>query len=639
MNTRKAKFHRRLTSALCALALLLSLVPAAQAAGTPVVSNNLDNNAYFSTWANQVKSYLIKNGDGLTRVEYITSKETVIIEDYSSSFQLQSSRTISAELPRWGGFFAGQNYNFFIFGQNNPDESDSVEVIRIVKYDKSWNRLGQASVYGSNTKVPFKSGSVRCAESGGMLYIHTCHEMYKHTDGKNHQANMSIAVRQSDMQVTETDCTISGYLHYVSHSFNQFILVDSSGNLVMADHGDGSPRAIRLVCLYGAAGKENPGDGVYPARVDTPKFRGEIGYNETYARLGGLAETSNGYLIGYCHKDSTAQLDPFQIKLGYIAKNSMERPPELSSFQITQLTDYKESYFNVSPPTLVPDGSGGGYVLWSTWKSYGDTKHALYYTTYDANGRTGSVQNASGLLSDCQPIMFNGKVTWYTTNKSAPVFYTLDASGVTATPAGGSAAPGTPSQPAVPTQPSGFTDLSAKHWAYEDIKACVDMGIVSGSPDGSFKPEDNVTTPQFLAMLVRIFYKDELAAITTPAGEPWYYATNKVAEDTRLSWGLLVEDGPIYRFDMATVIDNYLTHSGAVSKISDQKILENYMRLKARDGELPVNEAISDWTFVARCMAAGIITGKEDGLFHGEQFMTRAEACVVINRLIKFANN
>lgn len=71
-----------------------------------------------------------------------------------------------------------------------------MEVIRIVKYDKSWNRLGQASVYGANTKVPFKAGAVRCAESGGMLYIHTCHEMYKHTDGKNHQANMSIAVRQ-----------------------------------------------------------------------------------------------------------------------------------------------------------------------------------------------------------------------------------------------------------------------------------------------------------------------------------------------------------------------------------------------------------------------------------------------------------
>lgn len=636
----KTKLYHRLLSSLCALVLILGLAPAARAAGTPAVSNNLNACTYPNYHAAPIKSYLFDNGSGLTRVEYILSQNSIVVEDYSGSFQLQSSRTIPFELSIWGGFFAGQNYNFFIFGQNNPNESGSVEVIRIVKYDKSWNRLGQASVYGANTTKPFDAGSVRCAESGGMLYIHTSHEMYKSGDGKNHQANMSIVVRQSDMRVTSTDCELGYYVQSVSHSFNQFILVDLSGNLVTADHGDAIPRAIRLSCLYGAAGKEEPqpNDSAYLARVDTPNFRGTSGQNETYAQLGGLAETSNGYLISYGQKDTTGAWDPYQVKLGYIAKNAMERGSELGSFQVTQLTNYNELSLKVSTPVLVPDGSGGGYVLWSTWKTSGDGKHTLYYAAYDANGQAGSVQSVHGALSDCQPIMFNGKVTWYTTNKSAPVFYTLDASGVTATPAGGSAAPGTPSQPAAPTQPSGFTDLSAKHWAYEDIKACVNMGIVSGNPDGSFKPEDNVTTPQFLAMMVRIFYKDELAAVTTPAGEPWYYATNKVAEDTRLSWGLLVEDGPIYRFDMATVIDNYLTHSGAVSKISDQKILENYMRLKARDGELPVNEAISDWTFVARCMAAGIITGKEDGLFHGEQFMTRAEACVVINRLVNFAN-
>lgn len=636
----KNTLTRKLLSALCALALILSLVPAAQAAGTPAESNNLNACTYPNFHAAPIKSYLFDNGGGLTRVEYILSQKSIVVEDYSGSFQLQSSRTIPFELSVWGGFFAGQSYNFFIFGQNNPGESDSVEVIRVVKYDKNWNRLGQASVYGANTTKPFDAGSVRCAESGGMLYIHTSHEMYHSSDGLNHQANMNIAVRQSDMKVTETGCTISGYVNYVSHSLNQFILADLSGNLLTADHGDAFPRAIRLTCLYGAAGKEGPEptDGAYLARVDTPDFRGTRGQNETYAQLGGLAETSNGYLISYDHKDTTGAWDPYQVKLGYIAKNALQRGSELGSFQVAQLTNYNELSLKVSTPVLIPNGSGGGYVLWSTWKTSGDGKHTLCYTSYDANGQVGPVQSVHGALSDCQPIMFNGKVTWYTTNKSAPVFYTLDASGVTSTPAGGSSTPGTPSQSTAPAQPSGFTDLSTSHWAYNDVKACVDMGIVSGSPDGSFKPEDNVTTPQFLAMMVRIFYKDELAAVTTPAGEPWYYATNKVAEDTRLSWGLLVEDGPIYRFDMATVIDNYLTHSGAVSKIPDQKILENYMRLKARDGELPVNEAISDWTFVARCMAAGIITGKDDGLFHGEQYMTRAEACVVINRLVNFVN-
>ena len=64
-------------------------------------------------------------------------------EDYSPDFQYLSGRTIPMELSRWGGFFAGADYNFFVFGQENPSESDSTEVIRVVKYSKDWQRLGQ----------------------------------------------------------------------------------------------------------------------------------------------------------------------------------------------------------------------------------------------------------------------------------------------------------------------------------------------------------------------------------------------------------------------------------------------------------------------------------------------------------------
>ena len=39
--------------------------------------------------------------------------------------------------------------------QSNAAESDSAEVIRVVKYDKDWNRLGAASLKGANTTIPF----------------------------------------------------------------------------------------------------------------------------------------------------------------------------------------------------------------------------------------------------------------------------------------------------------------------------------------------------------------------------------------------------------------------------------------------------------------------------------------------------
>ena len=44
----------------------------------------------------------------------------------------------------------------------------------------------------------------------------------------------------------------------------------------------------------------------------------------------------------------------------------------------------------------------------------------------------GEVKTATADLSDCRPIVYNGKVVWYTTNYSSPTFYQLDDSGVTA---------------------------------------------------------------------------------------------------------------------------------------------------------------------------------------------------------------
>lgn len=130
--------------------------------------------------------------------EYISGR--IVAEDYDDSFTLRASRTIPMELPLWGGFFAGAQYNFVVFGQENPGQNDGVEVIRVVKYFKDWISLGQASLHGANTTVPFDAGSLRCAEYGDYLYIRTCHEMYTSPrDGRNHQANLTLAVRQSDM--------------------------------------------------------------------------------------------------------------------------------------------------------------------------------------------------------------------------------------------------------------------------------------------------------------------------------------------------------------------------------------------------------------------------------------------------------
>jgi len=200
---------------------------------TPASSNNQNAQNYGwcndYNWADTIKSYLYENPDGgVTRVEYIDGK--IIVEDYDNYLYLRSNRTIPAELSLWGGFFAGEKYNFFIFGEKNPSQNSDAEVIRVVKYSKNWKRLGQVSLRGANTTIPFDMGSLRCAEYGDYLYIRTCHEMYTSSRSReNHQANLTLAVRQSDMRLTDTYyIAMNNRVGYVSHSINQFVLTDQN---------------------------------------------------------------------------------------------------------------------------------------------------------------------------------------------------------------------------------------------------------------------------------------------------------------------------------------------------------------------------------------------------------------------------
>ncbi len=55
------------------------------------------------------------------------------------------------------------------------------------------------------------------------------------------------------------------------------------------------------------------------------------------------------------------------------------------------------------------------------------------------------------------------------------------------------------------SQPATYTDLSVGHWAYQMIGSAQAAGIVSGYPDGSFKPDQEVSRAEMVAMINRAF--------------------------------------------------------------------------------------------------------------------------------------
>lgn len=54
-----------------------------------------------------------------------------------------------------------------------------------------------------------------------------------------------------------------------------------------------------------------------------------------------------------------------------------------------------------------------------------------------------------------------------------------------------------------------FPDLAGTHWAYDYIKIAVDNGIINGYPDGTFKPDNPVTYAESMAMILRAMKLEE----------------------------------------------------------------------------------------------------------------------------------
>ena len=510
---------RRVFALLLALCLTLTVMPMSASAANlqPAVTDNHWAHDYKFNWAQPIQSYLFENDfGGVTRVEYVKTADQytfdfdkdewydgpeqgyIIVEEYDDRFQLVNKVDIPKELSKWGGFFAGEDYNFFIFAENNPAESFNDdymnETFRVVKYSKDWKRLDMMQGYGWGYK-PVEAGSLRCAEYGGMLYIRTCYQMLKQ-GGAHHQANLMAAVRQSDMKCTQVfGGVVGGEYGYVSHSFNQFIMVTSEGQIVTVDQGDAYPERGALLSEYiPPAGSEiftdyeNTWYSIY--QVNMRKAEGSKGENETGMEIGGLAETKNGYLVAYTYNDRNDDISP--AYLGYVTKDSIGLKKE------PQITTRTISDGFCANPVLVPTGLDGGYVLWEEVEYYFDSiwgemmglysqRRTFYYARYYGDGTLGPTQKADGVLSDCQPIIYNGEVLWYTTNNSTPTFYILGENGLRAV----------------------FKDVPGDAYYYDAVEWAVKNEITSGTDISHFSPNTGCTRAQAVTFLWRAAGKPE----------------------------------------------------------------------------------------------------------------------------------
>lgn len=178
-----------------------------------------------------------------------------------------------------------------------------------------------------------------------------------------------------------------------------------------------------------------------------------------------------------------------------------------------------------------------------------------------------------------------------------------------------------------------YDDVPAGHWAADAIGAMEARHVASGFPDGTFRPGLPVSRVQFTAMILRAFSGEALPQAED--GDPWWQPYYEAAVQSGL---LSAGDGPLFsdsgsgptdgltRYEMAVILDNAC-------------FLWNGLRLTpgweqpgrfTDSGEFPARYAAG----VEASAAAGLLSGYPDGSFQGEQAVTRAEACLAVQRLL-----
>ncbi|MBO5371610.1 MAG: leucine-rich repeat protein [Lachnospiraceae bacterium] len=399
----------------------------------------------YTIHASGLKMNLAQTANGYVRVEHMENQ--MLIEEYNTNFKVISKRYIADELPLFGGFYAGTENYYLVYGQENPAEDDTKEVIRVVKYDLNWNRISHASLYGERIYMPFDGGGLRMTEYNGYLYIRTCYEAYAlPDDGLHHQSNLSLQIRTSDMSFVPYKHTLqftdgSSYTCQYSdwdtgHSFNQFILIDDAKNIVTLDHGDGNPRDAVLRVFDEKAGTDTFAvKGFENSAASMLKFGGFDGQNLTRASIGGLAYSSDTYLaVGTSIDQESIDWNNTENRNAFVSvipRSNLNTPAT-----IHWLTSYPEDgNYGASNPYILKMENDKFLVMWeeiagySEYRSLYQTGNLSYVFLDKAGIPISSVKTVKSWLSDCTPVVINGKATWYECNREGMRFRQIDVQG------------------------------------------------------------------------------------------------------------------------------------------------------------------------------------------------------------------
>lgn len=162
-----------------------------------------------------------------------------------------------------------------------------------------------------------------------------------------------------------------------------------------------------------------------------------------------------------------------------------------------------------------------------------------------------------------------------------------------------------------------YTDLDG-HWAKDFIASLVAIDVISGYPDDSFRPDNNITVAEFNVLALKGMDIDYRSAASH---EAWYMGSinESISRGIIRSGEFRDYDRPIDRGEMARIIVRAMGENPASGSTDFED-----------DGNIPRSVK----GYVKTASNLDIISGYPDGAFGSSRNATRAEASVMIAKMI-----
>lgn len=170
-----------------------------------------------------------------------------------------------------------------------------------------------------------------------------------------------------------------------------------------------------------------------------------------------------------------------------------------------------------------------------------------------------------------------------------------------------------------------LSDISG-YWAEKVVVEWVENGLASGYPDGTFRPENDISRAEFMSLVNSAFEytqeEEEIDYKDISTGK-WYISIIKKAKAagyiSGYNDGTMKPDNPITREEVATII---------------VKLMDLRLDAKGIDGFKDKDKIKWSKEYVGAVVNAKYMVGFTDGTFNPQKNITRGEAIYALNNIV-----